>query len=91
LAKAMAIQSGCVDDHCNWLISAPALYAKMGSAAGNQSGSVDYIIRVVTIIIIVIIVIIIPIIIIITITIIMIKIITRGANCHLQVTGHHRC
>lgn len=29
---AMAIQSGCADDHWSWLISASAVYARIGSA-----------------------------------------------------------
>lgn len=29
--NATAIQSGCATDHCNWLISAPAVYIDIGS------------------------------------------------------------
>lgn len=32
LPKQIATQSGWVADHCNWLTSAPALYARIGSA-----------------------------------------------------------
>ena len=35
--KQMATQSGCVVDHCSWLISAPALYAKIGSAQRQEA------------------------------------------------------
>jgi len=34
LEKAMATQSGWYDDHCSWLISASALYARIGSSTG---------------------------------------------------------
>jgi len=34
-AKQMATQSGCVVDHCSWLTSAPALYARIGSASAR--------------------------------------------------------
>ena len=41
LAKQMATQSGCAVDHCSWLTSAPAPYARMGSA-GRQPVSVEH-------------------------------------------------
>jgi len=37
--KLMATQSGCVVDHCSWLISAPALYARIGSAQTKKRKS----------------------------------------------------
>ena len=37
LAKQMATQSGCVVDHCSWFTSAPALYARIGSASAQQT------------------------------------------------------
>jgi len=42
--KQIATQSGCVVDHCSWLISAPALYARIGSARG-QAHRQDQVLR----------------------------------------------
>ncbi len=39
--KQIATQSGCVVDHCSWLTSAPALYAKIGSRLVSMGWLMD--------------------------------------------------